>query len=167
MGHDTKIEELVHAIGSQGTFNLVATCKPEFIKGNSFLRLPQNVFCIGKQDWGKWLYLVKNCSAIWIYYSKANNHFASHISPNKYWEAVLFNKTMLVNEISQFCDRVDFEGHFIEIGDDLESGLKVKIKDLSEVELQPTDLSSRSKRLEEIGFERTKTVKQILDWVLD
>jgi hypothetical protein len=74
---------------------------------------------------------------------------------------------MLVNEISQFCDRVDFEGHFIEIGDDLESGLKVKIKDLSEVELQPTDLSSRSKRLEEIGFERTKTVKQILDWVLD
>lgn len=167
MGRDTRIEELINSIGSQSEFNLVATCSPEFIKGNSFLRPPQNVFCIGKQDWGKWLYLVRNCSAIWIYYSKTNNHFASHISPNKYWEAVLFNKTMLVNEISQFCDRVDFEGRFIEIGDDLEEGLKSKIQDLSRVELQPTDLSTRSRRLEEIGFERTKTVKQILDWVLD
>jgi len=167
MGSDTRIEELINSVGSQSEFNLVATCNPDFIKGNSFLRLPQNVFCIGKQDWGKWLYLVRNCSAIWIYYSKANNHFASHISPNKYWEAVLFNKTMLVNEISQFCDRVDFEGRFIEIGDDLEEGLKRKIQDLSRVELQPTDLSTRSRRLEEIGFERTKTVRQILDWVLD
>jgi hypothetical protein len=167
MGHDTKIEELTHAIASQSVFNLVAACDPGFIKGNGFLRLPQNVFCIGKQDWGKWLYLVKSCSAIWIYYSKTNNHFASHISPNKYWEAVLFNKAMLVNEISQFCDRVDFEGHFIEIGDDLETGLKVKIKDLREVEPQPSDLSTRSRRLEEIAVQRTKTVKQILDWVLD
>jgi hypothetical protein len=57
---------------------------------------------------------------------------------------------MLLNDSLQFCDRVDFEGHFIEIGDNLEAEFKFKSNDLSEVDLKRKVLPSRSRKLEKL-----------------
>ena len=59
-----------------------------------------------KKDWAAWLYLLKHAKATWVYYNDKIEHFNSKISPNKYWESVLFQVPMLVNKTSQFVDRV-------------------------------------------------------------
>lgn len=167
MGLDTRIEELISAISKQDRMNLVATTSPDFIKGSGYLKIPGNVFCIGKQSWGRWLYLLKNCEAIWIYYSMSNNHFASHISPNKYWEAVLFNKTMLVNQISQFSDRTDLEGPYFEIGADPFRNLSGVIENLRDTNLnQPASLERVSK-FRSIQDERTAAARLVTNWVFE
>lgn len=163
---DTKIDELIYATSEQNKINLVVTCDEELIRGNGFLRIPTNVFCIGKQEWGKWLYLMKNCNAIWIYYSQTNNHFASHISPNKYWEAVLFGKKMLVNQISQFCDRIKIEGPIYEIGENFQTHLPEILQELAGSESEVIGMPEKMEIFEKMSRDRTHAVKQILHWAL-
>ncbi len=167
MGSDTRIAELIYAVSKQSKFNLVATCPEDFIKGNSFLAIPDNIFCIGKQDWGRWLYLLKNSEAVWIYYSTSNNHFASHISPNKYWEAVLFNKIMLVNQISQFSDRMELEGPFVEVGEAVIQNLSEVFQSLEDDHTNQSDSLARDSRFMVLQNERTDTARQIIKWVFN
>jgi hypothetical protein len=129
--------------------------------------IPSNVFCIGKQDWGKWLYLVKNCDGVWVYYSRSDNHYVSHISPNKYWESVLFNKTMFVNQISQFSDRISLEAPFIEIGENPEETLIKVLNMFDNLQKEELETSERLEKFEAISNSRSIAAAQILSWVFE
>lgn len=163
INQDTKIRELIEAIGLQNKYKLLITSDTQLIEVLGIQKNPFNVQFIGKQKWPEWLALMKKSAAVWVYYSTQNEHFKSHISPNKYWEACLLGTPILVNNISQFCDRVDFEPNIIEIGEDLNmkerilaslAEIKADKKNFNELEIHEYWAKKES--------ERTLTVQELL-----
>lgn len=76
-----------------------------------------NVHWIGRRPWGTWLRVLSQASAVWAWYDSGFEHYKSHLSPNKYWEACFFNVPMVVNFKDQFCDRTAMEPAIFAIGD--------------------------------------------------
>ena len=130
-------------------------------------RIPDNIVFIGEQDWGTWLSFVKYSSFVWVYYDVKNFHYESHISPNKYWEASLYNRPMFVYEKNQFCDRVNFEGKLIELGEEIELTLPSYLESyLNSTEMQkPILTDEHHAQWLEIQNMRRHNVKEILQWV--
>ena len=163
---DTKIIELTEMMSCQNSLNLIITNELKNLTNLKFSNIPMNVHFIGKQKWSKWLYLVKNSNAVWIYYSPNNTHFASHISPNKYWEALLFEKPILISRKSQFCDRSPLEGKLYELEDNFELRLKLALAEIASVNFTFTENNDTRKRiLNTMQNDRTKKVEKILNWV--
>ncbi len=118
LGETVGTEQLIEFFRDHPEFELV-------IAGNlgsnsDFLRnpIPTNVHIIGKQTWGVWLHLLRSSEACWAYYDPKIDHYASHISPNKYWESCLFNVPLIVSSMDQFCDRTNREPICLELLDD-------------------------------------------------
>ena len=76
-----------------------------------------HVWWIGRQSWGTWLRVLAQSSAVWVWYDNEIEHYKSNLSPNKYWEACLFNVPMVVNSTAQFCDRSEVESRVVSVGD--------------------------------------------------
>lgn len=162
---DTKIIELTEIMRSQNPLNLLIASEQKNLTNLEFSEIPMNVHFIGKQKWSRWLYLVKNSNAVWIYYSPSNTHFASHISPNKYWEALLFKKPILISRKSQFCDRSPLEDKLYELEDDFESCLRVALAEIKSGNFKFTENNdTRERILNAMQNERTKKVEKILNW---
>jgi hypothetical protein len=87
---------------------------------------------VGYQDWGSWLELVRASGCVWVWYDSQVLHYQKNLSPNKYWEACLFWKPLIVNTLSQFVDRIDSEPEMLEIGEfrDNPKGAEEKIVNL-------------------------------------
>lgn len=126
--------------------------------------IPNNIHFIGKQSWADWLVLVKNASALWVYYDQSIKHFESHISPNKYWEAALFEIPIIVNSIDQFCDRIPHEPRYFEIDIDSKFQLEAVFHDIAS-QKRTSQFSISSPAWLKIESERTEVVKQVLLWV--
>lgn len=75
------------------------------VVGHRSLWNEPNVISKDVLAWPSWLELISRASALWCYYDATKNHYASHISPNKYWEARAFGTPLIVNSIDQFIDR--------------------------------------------------------------
>jgi hypothetical protein len=91
------------------------------------VELPDNVVLIGHLSWSRWLSLLSRAAACWVYYDETVDHFQSHISPNKYWESLLFQTNMIVNSLQQFSDRVtEIEPLIVEVGRDSSSPLRLQ-----------------------------------------
>jgi hypothetical protein len=129
--------------------------------------LPSNVILIGVKDWGTWLAFVKRASFVWVYYDATNLHYASHISPNKYWEASLYGRPMFVYQKEQFCDRVPFEGLMIELGANISYSLPMFLKGFLQEDARPEWEQKQSHRGDwlTVQAKRRENVKEILEWV--
>lgn len=114
VGNAVGISELIEYTGGRSDISVVIAS--DFTLAE-FDIIPENVQIIGKVAWGTWLDLVSRSTVVWAWYDRDVRHYAEHISPNKYWEAVLFGTPLLVNSLSQFCDRVPSEPAIFEVGD--------------------------------------------------
>lgn len=76
-----------------------------------------NVKWIGRQPWGTWLRVLSQAAAVWTWYDSRIEHYKSHLSPNKYWEACLLDVPLIINSPDQFCDRSAIEPVILAIGD--------------------------------------------------
>ena len=161
------IFDLIDVVKSFPNINVLIASNREIVQKIYLKPIPDNIFFIGTQDWGTWLAFVKQASFVWVYYDVKNFHYASHISPNKYWEASLFSRPMFVYRQEQFCDRVDFEGKLIELGGTIDKILPIilsKFLNSSEGrESIPSDLH-RADWLE-VQQKRRRNVQEILKWV--
>ena len=126
--------------------------------------IPDNIHFIGKQSWADWLALVKNASALWVYYDQRIKHFESHISPNKYWEAALFEIPIIVNSIDQFCDRIPHESRYFEIDISSKFQLEATFNDIASLS-RASQSSVSVPAWQKLESERTELVKQFLLWV--
>jgi hypothetical protein len=166
VNRDTRIGSLISAISSQQDFNLIITCAEDYILQTSSLELPNRTYCIGKVSWSDWLLLLHNSSAVWAYYSRENEHFRSHISPVKYWEACLFGTPLIVNELNQFSDRALREPEIYELGDPLALSIEQALNKISPVTLLKT---SQNLVFDDYWYhlekQRNETVKLILKQV--
>jgi hypothetical protein len=131
---------------------------------------PPSVVPIGHVSWSRWLSLLSHANACWIYYDETVDHFQSHISPNKYWESLLFQTNMIVNDLKQFSDRViDLEPCIVEIGRDDSSILRLEVAIKSFLELD-FDVSTNSAKLksyfEDVERQRDETVSSISNRVM-
>lgn len=128
---------------------------------------PENMVFIGRVTWSRWLSLLSGASATWCWYDMNVSHYESHISPNKYWEAALYGVPLIVNSVSQFCDRVPCEPPLLEIGPlerhDILCGLLEELSSQGPVAPRP---------LANIGFwsqleaERVKALHRAVSWCL-
>jgi hypothetical protein len=163
---ETKIVELTETMNSQKSLNLVIASEQKNLTNLNFGDIPSNVHFIGKQKWSKWLYLVKNSNAVWVYYSPTHTHFASHISPNKYWEALLFKKPILISKEGQFCDRSTLEGKLYELEDDFDLRLNLALAEITSINSTSTENNDiRGRILNTMQNDRTRKVEKILNWV--
>ena len=126
--------------------------------------LPSNIHFIGKQCWSDWLALVKSASALWVYYDRNVKHFESHISPNKYWEAALFEVPIIVNSMDQFCDRTPLEPKYFEINSDAKIRLEEAFLEIVRLN-SDRDISTTIDVWEKIESERTQLLIQVLLWL--
>lgn len=118
LGETVGTEKLIDFFRNHPEFELVIAGN---LSANSNLAqnpMPTNVHIIGKQKWGVWLHLLRSSDACWAYYDPKIDHYASHISPNKYWESCLFDVPLIVSSMDQFCDRTNREPICLELLDD-------------------------------------------------
>ncbi len=132
--------------------------------------LPANVVPIGHVSWSRWLSLLSHATACWVYYDETVDHFQSHISPNKYWESLLFQTNMIVNNLQQFSDRViEIEPCIAEIGRDdssilrLERAIRLYLELRHGVRVEPATLESY---FEIVERQRDNTVTSIAKKVM-
>lgn len=164
LGVDTGLKDMISVFAQQDKFNLVIAANESFLTGNGFLSIPSKVHAIGKVSWTNWIYALSRSSAVWIYYSKSNNHFVEKISPNKYWESIYFKKPMIVNDIKQFTDRFSIESQLYDLNENIIDNLPKVLLNLDifaggDFGKNQDDLWEKTERL------RTKTVKSVLSWL--
>lgn len=153
LGRESKITELIESVTSERHLSLVII-QTDFMNHALYKSISSdNIFFFDLQrDWGNWLYLLKHARATWCYYDDAINHFKDHISPNKYWESVLLGTPLLVNKISQFCDRAPtyVEPPLIELKDNIPNNLfdRFLCREINEFKPSTTDLKNYFLRLE-------------------
>ena len=123
LGDSVGTDRLIDFYRSHPEFNLVIAGTLPSIPKYQALTIPQNVHILGKQRWGVWLHLLRNSIACWAYYDQEVDHYASHISPNKYWEACLFKVPLFVSNLNQFCDRSDLEPLCVEMYSEIQTGI--------------------------------------------
>lgn len=165
LGKSVATDLLIEAIAKSytGVQLIIASDLSGGIEANPELDF-SNVHFIGKQTWSNWLTLMRSADAVWIYYDAKEDHFKSHISPNKYWEASLFNVPMLINDINQFCDRTHLESIYFELGSEPQNRIEEALKFVNEV--QPKAVTSDDiEAWINIENERTSEIKQVLTWV--
>ena len=167
LNESIRISNLIEVVKRFPSINMLIASKKEKITEIYLDRIPDNIVFIGEQDWGTWLSFVKYSSFVWVYYDVKNFHYESHISPNKYWEASLYNRPMFVYEKNQFCDRVNFEGKLIELGEEIELTLPSYLESyLNSTEMQkPILTDEHHAKWLEIQNMRRHNVKEILQWV--